>query len=123
MYDQEFLKRNGYPEDTRLTRRENGEHEYRLFEWQAAIQSAGLKLVARREFYQRVSAVRAIKGILSLLPKPIRRLVYQTDNANLRTTATWLTQRLATACGNSETAVLAPKRTTILLLAKPESRT
>jgi ubiquinone/menaquinone biosynthesis C-methylase UbiE len=123
VYTPDFLAANHYPTDITLTRRDNGEHEYRLFEWQAAIQSAGLKLVSRREFYQRITGVRAIKGILSLLPKPIRRLVYQTDNANLRTTATWLAQRLATAYGNSETAVLAPKRTTILLLAKPESRT
>jgi SAM-dependent methyltransferase len=36
VYPREFLVANHYPPDIRLTRRENGEHEYRLFEWQTA---------------------------------------------------------------------------------------
>ena len=32
-YDQEFLAKNYRPKDTILTRRQNGEHEYRFFEW------------------------------------------------------------------------------------------
>ena len=44
-YSREFLRANYYPEDAVLTRAENGEHEYRLFEWQAAFDSADLHMV------------------------------------------------------------------------------
>ncbi|MCG8462699.1 MAG: class I SAM-dependent methyltransferase [Holophagales bacterium] len=40
-YSREFLERFGYPLDRPLTRRQNGEHEYRRWEWQAAIDAAG----------------------------------------------------------------------------------
>ena len=43
VYDRSFLERFGYPLDQRLTRRQNGEHEYRRREWQAAFDAAGFK--------------------------------------------------------------------------------
>ena len=43
-YDSEFLRRFGYPTDQRLTRRMNGEHEYRRGEWMAAFEKAGFRV-------------------------------------------------------------------------------
>ena len=53
VYPVEFLRRYNYPEDVRLTRRQNGEHEYRLREWKAAIQGAGLRIARMRRFWTR----------------------------------------------------------------------
>lgn len=44
-YTTEFKRKYGYPEDGVLTRRMNGEHEYRLHEWKDAMDKSGLKLV------------------------------------------------------------------------------
>lgn len=46
VYDQAFLKRNGYPMDLILTRRANGEHEYRRREWLAAFRQAGFRQIS-----------------------------------------------------------------------------
>ena len=45
VYDREFLERNGYPLDLTLTRRSNGEHEYRRREWMAAFHRAGFRKI------------------------------------------------------------------------------
>ncbi len=50
VYSREFLLANSYPPDIVLTRRGNGEHEYRLFEWKSAFDTAGLKLIKTIEF-------------------------------------------------------------------------
>lgn len=44
VYDQEFLIRNHRPKDMILTRRENGEHEYRFFEWKSFFKESGFDL-------------------------------------------------------------------------------
>lgn len=120
VYPEEFLRVNCYPLDMTLTRRENGEHEYRLFEWEAAARAAGMDFVRKCEFERQVGAKRAIKGALSVLPRRLRRAVYQTDNASAATVGQWLRQELGarTAPGDANT-VLAPKRTTVLLFQKP----
>ena len=45
VYSEEFLKNNFRPPGIKLTRRENGEHEYRLFEWEKFIKKSGFKLI------------------------------------------------------------------------------
>ncbi len=50
VYSREFLAKMGYPPGIRLTRRMNGEHEYRRREWLAAFAAAGLRPLAMVEF-------------------------------------------------------------------------
>ncbi|KAF6245780.1 class I SAM-dependent methyltransferase [Nitrosopumilus sp. b2] len=45
VYDEEFLIKNYRPKDTILTRRENGEHEYRIFEWKNFFKQAGYEIL------------------------------------------------------------------------------
>lgn len=45
VYSEEFLKNNFRPAGIKLTRRENGEHEYRLFEWEKFIKKSGFKIL------------------------------------------------------------------------------
>lgn len=47
IYNKEFLKNNFRPLDTILTRKENGEHEYRIFEWEKFIKKAGFKITEK----------------------------------------------------------------------------
>lgn len=44
-YDVEFLKKNYRPIDQKLTRRENGEHEYRFSEWESFFKKSGFELL------------------------------------------------------------------------------
>lgn len=46
VYSEEFLKNNFRPAGIKLTRRENGEHEYRLFEWEKFIKKSGFKVIS-----------------------------------------------------------------------------
>jgi len=45
IYSEDFLKNNFRPPGIRLTRRENGEHEYRFFEWEKFIKKSGFKII------------------------------------------------------------------------------
>lgn len=49
-YSQEFLRTHYYPEDLILTRRENGEHEYRRQEWLEAITACDCELIKEAIF-------------------------------------------------------------------------
>ena len=42
----EFLKKNYRKLDEKLTRKENGEHEYRFYEWKEFFQKTGFELVS-----------------------------------------------------------------------------
>jgi SAM-dependent methyltransferase len=121
VYSREFLLANDYPPGAVLTRRDNGEHEYRLFEWKAAFQAAGLKLAAMASFELAISPRAALKGVLSLLPRSLRRRLYRSDGPTPRTTLQWLVQRLRAATGHyrRRREVLAPKKTTVFALVKP----
>lgn len=120
VYSREFLLANNYPPDITLTRRENGEHEYRLFEWQAAFEAAGFQFIKMRKFYEQVPSRLALKGLLSVLPMSIRRMLYKTDNASYKTSLLWLRRRLRAAIRNDRLGayILAPKETTVFLLRK-----
>jgi len=45
-YDEEFLIKNHRPTDLVLTRRENGEHEYRYFEWYDFFKKSGFQVLS-----------------------------------------------------------------------------
>ena len=46
VYDKEFLIKNYRPADLTLTRKENGEHEYRFFEWDRFFKESGFELLS-----------------------------------------------------------------------------
>jgi ubiquinone/menaquinone biosynthesis C-methylase UbiE len=120
LYSKEFLIKNCYPEDAVLTRRENGEHEYRFFEWKQAFAGAGFKLAGVRRFVKAVELRHAVKGTLGMLPRAVRRRLYKTD-VSFAATLRWVVQYLAPSkrWPDFATAVLAPKDSTVFLLHKP----
>ena len=46
IYNKEFLIKNYRSEDTILTRRENGEHEYRFSEWENYFKESGFNILS-----------------------------------------------------------------------------
>lgn len=54
-YSEKFLNKHGYDENLVLTRRENGEQEYRKNEWMSAIENSGFNIKVFRTFYNKVS--------------------------------------------------------------------
>lgn len=50
VYPSEFVVANNYPSGIRLSRRDNGEREYRYREWHEAFKNAGLPVITTREF-------------------------------------------------------------------------
>jgi SAM-dependent methyltransferase len=112
-YTREFLERNFYPLDYRLTRRENGEHEYRLREWREAFGCAGLHEVKIGTFYKKVPKNKAARALL--------RNLFRRDNDDFNFII-YLKQRLKFAPGSKR--VVTPlsdsfyKPTTLMLLQK-----
>ena len=45
-YDEEFLRKNYRRLDEKITRKDNGEHEYRFCEWKKFFQKAGFDLIS-----------------------------------------------------------------------------
>ncbi|WP_372716714.1 class I SAM-dependent methyltransferase [Novipirellula sp.] len=119
VYSPHFLKANGYPSDIVLTRRENGEHEYRLFEWEAAAKTAGLEFTRRCEFHKRITFKKAAKGVISLFPNPIRKKWGVNKDCDLASTRKWVSQRLQ-AFNSDPDDMLAPKQTTVMIFTKPK---
>jgi len=121
-YSPEFLMANHYPADAVLTRRENGEHEYRLFEWKAAFAGAGLRLTAMGSFFRFTTSYRtALDGLLTLFPRSFRRGLQATDSATPRDTVWWFLERVRTVADycRRQGRFLAPKQTTVFALEKP----
>ena len=115
VYGASFLEANGYPADSRLTRRENGEHEYRLREWRYAFSRAGFEVLGARRVHKRITFNRATKGMLSVLPGAISRRLTRTGDATLSSTLHFMLHFLPktpTQCGSS---LIGPKDTTIFV--------
>ncbi|MEZ5365632.1 MAG: class I SAM-dependent methyltransferase [Bryobacterales bacterium] len=93
VYSDEFMRKSHYPPGVKMTRRENGEHEYREREWMAAFQQAGFRVVGAKCFWREVRTARALKGLLQVLPAAIRRRLYRSDNGSFQTTLDWVRQR------------------------------
>jgi SAM-dependent methyltransferase len=121
VYSRDFLIKSCYPPDVILTRRENGEHEFRRAEWEAAFAVAGLILKRTRTLHYHPRTALALKGVVSVAPRFITRNLYGTDNATLATSFQWLTQWIRNWFTRVEDGrpVLAPKNTTVMLLEKP----
>jgi ubiquinone/menaquinone biosynthesis C-methylase UbiE len=70
-YGEPFKKEYGIPLETKLTRRQNGEHEIRQSEWLAAFNQAGFKVKECLLFHRKCFRG-LIFGIISQIPYPIR---------------------------------------------------
>jgi SAM-dependent methyltransferase len=116
VYTKEFLAFNSYPTDITLTRRDNGEHEYRMFEWNAATEEAGMELVGYSDFVKEVTFKKAIKGLTALIPGPIRRKFYKTDNPSIGSTGKFIMQSLSKL--TPWAPVYAPKKSNVLVMRK-----
>jgi SAM-dependent methyltransferase len=73
VYDEEWIRKNGYPPHVSMTRRQNGEHEIRMGEWRKAFGMAGFEVERVVQFVADVDLKLALKGAISRLPGPIRR--------------------------------------------------
>jgi SAM-dependent methyltransferase len=135
VYSEAFLINHNYPLDVNLTRRENGEHEYRYFEWKSAFADAGFILDGRLDLTRPVCFTDAAKGALSVLPMRVRRLLYKSDLSKQqriligfppshtppgpKTTLRWVSQRLRAAVGRTQRDPdFACKEITAFLLTK-----
>jgi len=120
VYSREFLAANHYPVDINLTRRDNGEHEYRLYEWERAFAASGLSLLKTVRFAKAVSIKRAVKSLLAwlspnLLPRLVSRRAREREELGLWLRQKWR-QLVPTSFRNG--SVLAPKETTVFYLRK-----
>lgn len=118
VYSQKFLIENSYPPDIILTRRQNGEHEYRLFEWENAFKAAGLDLLRVKKFGKPIRAKEALKGLR--LAFGGRGKTRHTNTASpLGTMFEWIGQKFRLALGyRGKHSDLAVKETTVFLLRK-----
>ena len=122
VYSREFLVSNSYPPDVTLTRRDNGEHEYRRFEWQAAFDAAGLQLVKSCRFTKRVPPRAALKGALSILPESMQRKIHRSEGVSFDPAKKWVKQRYQRLAllGSVQRGILAPIESTVFLLQKSD---
>jgi SAM-dependent methyltransferase len=72
-YSDEWKKTNGYSLEP-LSRRDNGEHEYRLEKWESDFSSAGFRLLSRKEL-RKVGFSLTLKSISLCLPFTLRKLL------------------------------------------------
>jgi ubiquinone/menaquinone biosynthesis C-methylase UbiE len=121
VYSREFLVANHYPPDVVLRRRDNGEHEYRVFEWERAFKWAGFRVVKTVRFAKTVSGRTALKGLLSCLPGATRLGLRIGRTEATRLAHAWLRQlwRRISPALRGEWEILAPKETTVFYAEKP----
>ena len=74
-YDQDSLFKIGFPKGTILTRRGNGEHEYRVGEWVAMFERNGLNVLEVEHIGNKFSSNKFFRGLVSKIPYSIRILV------------------------------------------------
>jgi len=113
VYPPDFLEKYGYPPGLRLTRRENGEHEYRLFEFETALSSAGLSLLQVRKTFEERNFARGLAG---LLPNFLSRRVSNLPAARFRDFLVWAAQPLLLRSGRY---IPGKSGNTVLLARKP----
>lgn len=110
VYDKAFLSNNCYPTDVVLTRAENGEHEYRQFEWEAAFVNAGLTIEKHIKFERAIGLGNPIRALLKMLPVPAFRKRFSYAQAS--DIGKWFGQTF----GGLN---VAPRKTTMFVLRKP----
>lgn len=118
VYPTSFLEKNGYPIDKRLTRRQNGEHEYRLFEWQEAFEKAGFEIVKKQRVHKTIDYKLALKGLISLLPRFLRLKLIRDDSATPAFAWHWLIRKLGSTKTKVFDSFVGPKNSTVFVLRR-----
>lgn len=76
LYDKEFLEKNGYPPGISLSRRDNGEHEIKVSEWEEALYRTGF-IIEKKHFLNRPFSLKnALFHLGFLLPAGIGKHLY-----------------------------------------------
>jgi SAM-dependent methyltransferase len=92
VYTEDWIEHNFYPKGSILTRRENGEHEYRKREWLEAIKQAGLSVKVLAKAYKPILAVTAGKNVLGYVRDVLFGKRFNANGAILKEAKIWLTQ-------------------------------
>lgn len=116
VYTEEWIVANGYPTGVRMTRRDNGEHEIRASEWDAAFRRNGLRRVRTVEFTPRITMRAAAKSAVSALPRPVRKRLVELPTPP-RLSVAWA-RRLSRNGDGFAGVAIAPKRCTGMLVRK-----
>jgi ubiquinone/menaquinone biosynthesis C-methylase UbiE len=93
VYTPEWIEHNFYPSGSILTRRENGEHEYRKKEWLTAIQGAGFKVERLTKCYKKASIKSALSNVLGFIRDSILGKRFNANGAKLKEAKIWFTQQ------------------------------
>ena len=67
VYEKERLIKKGFPHEDKFTRRDNGEHEYRDFEWTAAFHSAGFSVIEMKFIHPQPEKFHILKRLICLV--------------------------------------------------------
>jgi SAM-dependent methyltransferase len=118
VYPREYLLANNYPVDVVLTRRQNGEHEYRQREWYAAFRAAGLELVRHTYFDPRHVTLRHIlRGVVrSLRGRPPPH--FQAPDRDTARSSLWMLRQALGCTRRSPFVFGTPKGRTVFLVRK-----
>ena len=118
VYSKEFLLANGYPSDKPLTRRQNGEHEYRKYEWQDAFATAGFELLETQRVRKKLDISIAMKGLISLLPAFLRNKMIKDNSETFSTFLHWLSRKMGSYKNSLGRSYVGPKNSTVFVLKK-----
>jgi len=66
-YEKEWLIKKGFPSEKPFTRRDNGEHEYRDFEWKNSFEEAGFEIVSMDFIHPKIEKFHLMKRFVTLL--------------------------------------------------------
>lgn len=93
VYTEEWINHNFYPPGSILTRRENGEHEYRKREWMEAITDAGFTLDYLAKCYKKATVKAALSNLLGYGRDLIFRRRFNANGPKLKDAKIWFTQQ------------------------------
>lgn len=79
VYSEDFLEKNGYPKDIRLTRRENGEHEHRLRDWFYCFNQNGFTVERTHFLVKPVNHRSLIVNSLTFVPSLVKDILRITN--------------------------------------------
>lgn len=93
VYTEDWINRNFYPPGSILTRRENGEHEYRKREWLTAIQDSGFTVERLVKCYKQASLSSALSNFAGFVRDTLFGKRFNANGAKLKEAKIWFTQQ------------------------------
>lgn len=93
IYTEDWINHNFYPPGSVLTRRENGEHEYRKKEWTDAIIDTGFAVEHLVKCYKKISLKSAVSNFIGYLRDIVFGKRFNANGAQLKEAKIWFTQQ------------------------------